>query len=468
MTSHPREGWSERAGRRRLRGAGTGLGGATGGRGLRGGTSLGGAGTGHGLGRNSTSRDRGVRGAGMSRRDFLRAAAGGAAIAGTGGLLAGCQRPGDSGITIPLPRKSSPVRWPVFAENEPIKSGLPPEDGTLQIYNWVAYINQAVVDGFAKKYKVPTPQVTTFNTMSEAIAKLQTGELDFDIFFPTIDVLGPLVEGKLLRPLNHSYIPNIHQAWPDFLNPFYDLGWQYTVPYTIYTTGIAWRKDLVDEDPYTMKNPWAMPWNEKYRGKVAILDDYRESICLGLLKQGIYDLNTTDVSQINSSYNELLDLADLVDVLIDNNDYTEVPSGQTWIHHAWSGDMAAAWEYMPSGVPVDVVGYWFPTDAQGPGPVANDAISILASGRNPVLSHMFLDYMLDLPNALTNIGFNGYMQPIEGVTAERLIELKYLPKSLVSTVVLPSNFQTGIEELQLPNAANDAWELAWQEFGGGL
>jgi hypothetical protein len=34
--------------------------------------------------------------------------------------------------------------------------------------------------------------------------------------------------------------------------------------------------------------------------------------------------------------------------------------------------------------------------------------------------------------------------------------------------VLPSNFRTGIEELQLTNAANDAWELAWQQFGGGL
>jgi spermidine/putrescine transport system substrate-binding protein len=402
----------------------------------------------------------------MSRRDFMRMAAGGAAIAGVGGLLGGCQRPGDADITLPLPRKTNPVRWPIYDDNAPIKSGLAPEQGaTLQIYNWVAYINQAVVDNFCKKYNCKA-QVTTFNTMSEAIAKLQTGELDFDIFFPTIDVLGPLVEGKLLRPLNHSYIPNIEQTWPDFLNPFYDMHWQYTVPYTIYTTGIAWRKDLVDEDPYTMANPWAMPWNEKYRGKVAILDDYRESICLGLMKQGIYDLNTTDVHQINSSYNELLDLANLVDVLIDNNDYTEVPSGQTWIHHAWSGDMAAAWEYLPAHVSADVLGYWFPVD--GRGPVANDAISVLASGSNPVLAHLFLNYMLDLKNALTNIYFNGYMQPIEGVTADKLIELKYLPKALESTVVLESNFRTGFEELQLPNAANDAWELAWQEFGGGL
>jgi spermidine/putrescine transport system substrate-binding protein len=209
-----------------------------------------------------------------------------------------------------------------------------------------------------------------------------------------------------------------------------------------------------------------MPWNEKYRGKVAILDDYREGICLGLLKQGIYDLNTTDVSQINSSYNELQNLSSLVDEQIDNNDYSEIPSGQTWIHHAWSGDMAAAWEYLPAHESADVIGYWFPPD--GRGPVANDMITILNSGHNPVLAHLFLDYMLDLPVALTNIGFNGYMQPIEGVTAEKLIELQYLPKALESTVVLPENFRTGIEELELPPAANDAWEQAWLQFGGGL
>ena len=153
----------------------------------------------------------------------------------------------------------------------------------------------------------------------------------------TVDVLGQLIESKLVQPLNHSYIPNISQAWPDFTNPFYDQGWQYTVPYTIYTTGISWRKDLVPENPYAMRNPWAMPWQPKYKGKVAILDDYREGISLGLMKNGIFNLNTTDRGQIALSRQSLEDLSSLVNVRIDNNDYTEIPNGQTWIHHAWSG-----------------------------------------------------------------------------------------------------------------------------------
>ena len=108
---------------------------------------------------------------------------------------------------------------------------------------------------------------------------------------------------------------------------------------------------------------------------------------------------------------------------IDNNDYTEVPNGQTWIHHAWSGDMAAAAGYMPKGTPVDVVGYWFPTD--GRGPVANDTHTVLRAAQNPVLAHLFLNYLLDLPNVLENISFNGYMQPVNGVTPQRLVKEKH-------------------------------------------
>ncbi|HYB15834.1 MAG TPA: extracellular solute-binding protein, partial [Streptosporangiaceae bacterium] len=277
---------------------------------------------------------------------------------------------------------------------------------------------------------------------------------------------GQVIESKLAQPLNHSYIPNITQAWPDFTNPFYDQGWQYTVPYTIYTTGISWRKDLVHENPYAMANPWAMLWQPKYKGKVAILDDYREGISLGLMKNGIFNLNTTDYNQIALSRNSLEDLSRLVNVRIDNNDYTEIPTGDTWIHHAWSGDMAAAPSYMPKGVPVDVVGYWFPAD--GKGPVANDTNVVLRSATNPVLAHAFLNYFLDLDNAIENISYNGYMQPLTGVTAQVLLKEQILPPSLLSTVVRPSDFRRGVAELQLPVDADALWQQAWLVVSNGI
>ena len=403
---------------------------------------------------------------GMSRRGFLhRGLAAGLLAGGAGSLLGACDAYLTGSTNVPLPRKNNPVLW-TTAGNKPIASGLQPEAGaTLQIYNWVAYVNQACLNHFAKKYKCKV-QLTTFNTMNEALAKLRSG-LSFDVLMGvTVDVLGQLIEGKLIQPLNHSYIPNIQQAWPDFQNPFYDQRWQYTVPYTIYTTGMAWRKDLVPENPATMANPWAMPWQPKYKGKVAILDDYRESISLGLMKNGTFDLNTTSERQIDQSRRSLQQLVRSVNVHIDNNDYTEVPTGQTWIHHAWSGDMAAAYEYLPKGVKVEDIGYWFPAD--GRGPVANDTNTVLRSAQNPVLAHLFLNYMSDLDNALENISYNGYMQPLTGVTPTRLVSEKILPPALMSTVVLPSYFRRGIGELQLPVDADALWQQAWLVASNGI
>jgi spermidine/putrescine transport system substrate-binding protein len=386
-----------------------------------------------------------------------------------GSLLEACGSPASSTSTtssIPLPRPGHPVTWPTFSGNKAIAGGLQPEQGaTLQVYNWVAYINDQCLKDFEKKYSCKV-QLTTFNTMSEAMSKLRSGQLNFDVFVPTVDQLGNLVEGKLIQPLNHSYIPNISQVWPEFQNPFYDGKWQYTAPYTIYTAGIAWRKDHVSENPYAMANPWAMPWQAKYKGKVAILDDYRESISLGLMKNGIFDLNTTSASQIAKAQQSLQDLSRLVNVHIDNNDYSNVPSGQIWIHHAWSGDMAGAPGYLPKGVSPDVLGYWFPTD--GKGPVGNDTMTVLAGAKNPVLAHLFLNYMLDLPNVLTNISFNGYMQPLTAVTPQRLVKEGLLAPNLTSTAVLPSYFRRGVSELQLPAAADQQWQQAWLAVSKGI
>jgi spermidine/putrescine transport system substrate-binding protein len=408
----------------------------------------------------------------LSRRGFLRqGAAAGLLVGGGSSLLAACSGgatshgspPAARALTsggIPLPRPNNPVTWPLYKDNPAIASGLAPEQGaTLRLFNWVAYINPQCLKDFGKKYNCKV-ELTTFENMDTALAKLRSGQhLGFDVFFPTVDVMAQLVYGKLIQPLNHSYIPNITQAWPDFTNPFYDGKWQYTVPYTIYTTGIAWRKDHVAENPYKVANPWAFPWQAKYKDKVAILNDARESISLGLMKNGIFDLNTTDPNQIAAAGQSLENLAHLTNVHIDNNDYSSIPSGQTWIHHAWSGDIAGVQSYMPKGVNVNVVGYWFPPD--GKGPVANDTITVLKGAPNPVLAHLFLNYMLDEHNVLTNINFNGYMQPINGITPQRLVSEQLLPPSLISTAVLPSYFRRGVMQLQIPVATNALWQQAW-------
>jgi spermidine/putrescine transport system substrate-binding protein len=400
----------------------------------------------------------------ISRRQLLAAGAGLA----LGGALAGCGGSSSSsggasgGGGVSLPRQDNPVKWPIYADNKAIASGLAPEKGaTLEIYNWVAYINEKVIKDFCKANHC-NYSLTTFNTMQEAISKLGSGQLKFDVFFPTVDVLGQLVAAKMIRPLNQTYIPNMANAWPDYRNPFYDQGWQYTTPYSIYTTGMAWRKDKVNLAP-----SWNMPWQgASYKGKVAVLDDYREGISLALLRAGNLDVNTTNTSQIQAAGKALSQLSSLTGVRIDNNDYTDVPTGKTWIHEGWSGDMASSYQYLPKGTSIDTLGYWFPPNKKGP--VANDLMVNLTSGANPVLAHMFINYLLDINNALENYSYVGYMQPLTDVTPQRLISEKLLPPQLTSTVVLPEYFRQGVFELELPPAANTAWQNTWNTFSNGL
>jgi spermidine/putrescine-binding protein len=100
--------------------------------------------------------------------------------------------------------------------------------------------------------------------------------------------------------------------------------------------------------------------------------------------------------------------------------------------------------------------------------VANDTNTVLRSASNPVLAHMFLNYMLDLPNVLENISWNGYMQPLNAVTPQRLVKEEILPPSLMSTVVLPSYFRRGLGELQLPVDVDALWQQAWLVASNGI
>ena len=104
-------------------------------------------------------------------------------------------------------------------------------------------------------------QISTFNDTDEAITKIRGGNVEYDIYFPSYDQISRLVSGNLIRPLNHSYIPNISNVWPSFTNPWYDQEWRYTVPYTIYTAGIGWRNDQVPADIGALPNPYDSLWD---------------------------------------------------------------------------------------------------------------------------------------------------------------------------------------------------------------
>src|SRR5437588_1232766 len=346
----------------------------------------------------------------LSRREFIKRMGGTAlAVSGAGAVLAACGSgaPSSESTTLPLARPDNPVTWPIFPDNKPIASGLQPErNATLKIYNWDQYIYRKVLKDFEDKYKRynVSVELSTFNTMDEAIAKIRRGAVDFDVFVPTVDVLGKLVEVKLLRPITHSYLSNLTNVWPELQSPFYDRKSQYTVPYVTYTTGVAWRTDDVRENIGLRRMPYDVFWDSRYRGKAEVLDDYRETMSMIMLRNHIYGVNTGSTRNLDLVKTQLLQMARATNPLVNINDYVDLPEGKTWVNEAWSGDMVNAQYYGPKGFDVGVLRYWYlPTHA----PVNNDTLAILRSGKSPVLAHLFLDSVLDFSNSMENFSCFG-------------------------------------------------------------
>src|SRR5574337_1714140 len=128
------------------------------------------------------------------RKEFLqRSAAGAFALSSMGTLLAACGgSKSASGEKLTLARQDNPVTWPILEDNQPIASGLEPEKATLQIFNWNGYLWPRSMKEFGKQYGVDV-RMTTFDTSDEAISKLTSGGLSFDVFFPFPDRLGQLI-----------------------------------------------------------------------------------------------------------------------------------------------------------------------------------------------------------------------------------------------------------------------------------
>jgi spermidine/putrescine transport system substrate-binding protein len=417
------------------------------------------------------SRDRYGRINRMSRRDFLRRSAGAAiAVPSMAAILAACSKPTPTGgngaplpTSIPIATKDNPVTLPL--KGQPVATDAPMEQGTLQIYNWIDYMWKRVIDDWKRQADRPW-EYTTFNTMSEAESKLASGKVKPDVFFPTVDRLPTMVYSGLLQPLNHELIPNIKDDWPQFSetdSPWYDQDWHYTVPYTTYTTGIAFRQDHVDPAEVQAKG-WDIIWDPKYKGKIGIYDDYREALAMAMMRRGITDVNTSDPKIIDQAKQDLIDLIDTVGVRTTiNGVYARLPDDEFWIHQSWSGDIIGAQWYLPKGVSTDVLGFFQPDIF----PIGVDQIAIPSVAEHPVMAHDFINYWISAKPATKNFSWNGYQPPLTSMQPEQLVKQGYVPESVANAIVGPDDFQNGLYITALPPDVDDLYQSAWDEFKAG-
>jgi spermidine/putrescine transport system substrate-binding protein len=431
----------------------------------------------------------------MDRRTFLkRAAAAGIVMPSMAAILAACGKGasnavatsapasgsagpnpygtgGVGGAPYPLARQDAPVTWNVKS-SELIASGMKPETGvTLQVLRWPYYLDDGVLKAFEKHYNAKVV-VTEFSDMDKGLAKINSGQGNFDIMFGmNVWAVGRSVAAGLLRPINLDYVPNLKKnVWDEFQSPFYDVGSKYSTPYSVWNTGIFWRNDKVNIDPHTMSNPYDVFWDDAPKGKTALLANAQDVLAMPMFRDGLTDVNVSDPQLIDKARDDITKIATEVGGLrYDHTDYTDLPKGTTWLHQSWSGNVSDAVVFLPNPSDADNLSYYWPGSDGFPANVDNDTVVLLNSGKAPVLAHLLANWLLDQKNGMANFtNTTGYQMPLSNFSPEAMVSSGIVPKHLASVIVAESDFAKGSRELELPPDADALWQQAFAQLQAGV
>jgi spermidine/putrescine transport system substrate-binding protein len=335
----------------------------------------------------------------LSRRRFL----GRLAVLGAGvPLLAACGAGATAAPTAgPTLAPATGTPGPDTPEPSAEPTPVPSPEAELYVYNYADYIGEDTIPSFEDKYgiKVTYDFFDTYETMT---AKISTGNSGYDITFATgVDVPG-FLSRNLVQALDHSLIPNLVNLGEEWQDPEYDPGNAHSVPYMWWTTGFGYDTEKIAEE----LTSWAALWDERWKGKTAMLDDYRETFAVALIRLG-YSVNTTSDAELD----EALALLQQQQPLLRKytaDDISDLASGNVWLSHAWGADVSQVATELPS------VTYVIPDEG---GIRGSDAMVLLANAPHPVAAHLFINHMLDAEVSANNTNYIYYMGPNEAAKA---------------------------------------------------
>lgn len=388
---------------------------------------------------------------GFSRRHFLGGSIGlGGALAAGLPILSGCG--GDEASS--------------GADLEPIADGLDPEKGPLRIVNYPDYVNPEVIADFENEFGVKV-EITTIDSDAEMVTKVASGAIEVDVNHSMAATsIGRLIAGGLIRPLNKSYLPNAVNIVAAFNDPSYDPGAVHSMPYTFFGTGIGYRADRIDPAQIDEWG-WDTLWNAtEFKGECSVLDDTREAFAMAMLRKGITDINTEDPEIITQALADVSELIGLVNIKVNIEGYKDIPEGVTTIAHTWSADLVAgAAAYLPEGTGPEVLGFWHPPSEAYI--VTNDSMGVMAGAANPVLAHLYINYLLDNDVSEKNFSWNGYLPALTKLDADYVIGAGYVPENLRNCVPTNEDIASGLQYRALSNEGDLRYEEAWATFTAG-
>lgn len=255
------------------------------------------------------------------------------------------------------------------------------DEKVLNFYNWSEYVAESTIPGFEEEFGVEVTQ-DFYNSNEELLAKLQAGGSGYDVIVPSDYMVSAMISEGILLKLDRARIPNFENLDEDFKGLPYDPNTAYSITYQWGTTGILYNTKAVEEEV----TGWDAMWDERYRGRIGMLDDVRETFGASLKRLG-YSLNSTDTAELDEAQAQLEEQKPLLRGYFASPESTDlVIGGDLALAHVFSGEALTAVgenDNLAYVIPPEGATRW------------TDNLAIPKSAPHPELAHRFINYILD-------------------------------------------------------------------------
>ncbi len=336
-------------------------------------------------------------------------------------------------------------------------------DNVINVYSWGEFISNGV-DGtldvnkeFTKKTGIKV-NYKTFQNNEELFAKLIGGGADYDVIIPSDYMVSRLIENDMLEPLNFDNIPNYSFISPDFKNLDFDPQNKYSVPYVWGLIGIFYNKSEIqkNEDEIT----WDILWDEKYKNKILMFDNARDSFAISLLRLG-YSINTVNPQAWREAANQLIIQKKLVQAYVMDQIFDKMSNGEAVLAPYYSGDAATLLKTNSD------IGFVIPKSGTNK---FVDSMCIPKNSRHKIQAEKYINFMCETDIALANVKKTGYSTPHTEAYNKLSNEIKnnkifYPDESKMKNsqvfINLPDNINKFMDELWVEVKSGGAYTQPW-------
>lgn len=277
----------------------------------------------------------------------------------------------------------------------------------LNVYNWSTYIDPEVVSEFEERFGVEV-QYDTYESNEALLAKIQPGNPGYDIIVPSGDFIENMAAQGLLEELDHQNIPNLKYVDEAFIDPPFDPGNQYSVPYQWGTIGIGYNIEATGEEI----NSWEQIFDSKYAGKVALMEDSRAMLGAVLMYLE-KDPNTTDPEEIAEAKDFIIENKEVVQTFAPDTGQDLLDQGEVDIAVEWSGDIFQVMEENEN------IRYVIPKEGTI---IWTDNLAIPKDAPNKALAEEFINFVLEPEISAQISNYVKYGTPNKAAIEQELIE----------------------------------------------